>query len=426
MKAQITLVEFIIVTIALFIAFGILFPGFVYKNKWKEASILINSRDLILTMDRIGKLYEYSFNQRKLLEFLGNMSEKNMIPWLEIEGTIPNIVAVACNCTESQINEMNFWFGNLFINNRKVYFLFQKSNLEDIPDETDILLIRDYKNLTPYSQNFKNYLARGVGIVEVMDFDSQEKIDNTQQTIFGLKWGGSELGGGNHMIFSKPNSVDNITYFLYKHFYHIPLPINASSNERLPECYYQPSGKGIFYLNRTNYFFWICSPNSVWFDTNADGLNDTLVNLGETFKINGMNFTLNYIHENSGIAISFKPDYIFSDYLSYQQGDKTYIVNITPIDDKKERIILKSVKSGREFPAMILNSSRVAWMYDLGSNPSDEEKSLLLSLLLWASKKKSNVLTPFIKKGFSSSYINVQNVDMFEVYKFTLSLNYPY
>ncbi|MEM5829402.1 MAG: hypothetical protein QW040_02185 [Candidatus Aenigmatarchaeota archaeon] len=426
MKAQIILIEFITVAIALFIAFGAFFPGFAYKNKWREANILINSRDMILTIDRMGKMYEYSFNQKALSDFLNNVSEINLIPWSEIEGTFPNIITIACNCTENQINEMNFWFTNLTINNRRVYFLFQRSNLEEIPNEADVLLIRGYKNLTSYLQNLKNYLRRGVGIVEMMDFDDQEKVDITQQTIFGIKWSGFESGSAEYMIFSKPTSVENITYFPYKYFYHVPLPINISSYQSLVGCDYQPSGKGNFYLNRTNYWFWICNSTSVWFDTNADGVEDTLVNIHETFRIMGMNFTLSYIHGNSSIAISFRPEYNFSDYLSFKRDSGIYIVNITPIDNKEERILLKSIKAGKEFPAVILNSSRVVWMYDLGEGPSDEEKNLLLSLLLWASKKKSTILPSPIKKGFSSSYVNIQNIDMFEVYNFVLGLTYPY
>ena len=425
-KSQINLVELIFVLITLFIAFGVLFPGFVYKSKWREASMILNSRDLILTIDRIGKLYEYSFNQTALKNFLENVTEKNLIPWSEVEGTSPNMMVIVCNCTEEDINKMNFWFNPLFVNDRRIYLLLLQTNLEEIPKEADVLLIKGYKNLTGYSSRFKSYIANGVGIIELMDFDSQAKVDNdeTQTTIFGLKWNGAEQGIAN-MVFSSPTSVRNITYLPYKNFYHVPLPLNISSSEYLSGCQYQPSGKGNLTLNQTSYSFWICNYTHVWFDTNADGTNDTLVRLGEKFSINVFNLTLNYIHDNISIAVSFKPNFTFSNYFSYEQAGTKYIANITPSDNKKERILLKAIKDGKEFPTVILNSSKVAWMYDL-ENPSDEEKTLLLSLLLWASKKKSVILTSPIRTGFSSSYINVQNKDIFEVYKFSLGLSSPY
>jgi hypothetical protein len=261
----------------------------------------------------------------------------------------------------------------------------------------------------------------------LMDFDTQEKVndDETQREIFGLLWVGAVQGTAN-MIFSKPSSATNLTYLPYKFFYHIPLPINYSSSEFIPGCAYQPSANGSLVLNKMNYAFWICDSTRVWFDTNADGSPDTLTQLGKNFTLAGFNFTLNYIHDNTTIAVSFKPNYMFSDYFSYQQGGIKYIAKIIPEDGKIGRIFLKAIKDGEEFPTVILNSSRVAWMYDFDENPSDDEKELLLSLLLWASRKRSVVLTSPVKKGFSTSYVNVQNVDIFEVYKFDLGLGYPY
>ncbi|MEM5836435.1 MAG: hypothetical protein QXR09_02900 [Candidatus Aenigmatarchaeota archaeon] len=424
-KSQINIVELVFALVALFIAFGVLFPSFGYKNRWKEANMILISRDLILTMDRIGELYNYSFDKKKLENFLNTIiTEKNLIPWSEVEGTSPNVFVIACNCTEEEINKMNYWFNPLTLNGRRIYLLFQKSNFEEIPTEADVLLIKGYKNLTGFSQKFKSYIARGIGIVEIMDFNTPEKVnqDDTQTNIFGLWCTGIETGPADYMIFSKPTSVKNLTYFPFKYFYHVPIILNASSSEAITGCGYQPSGKGVFNLGGKNYNFWICDDNSVWFDIDADGTRDTLVNLRQNFKINGFNFTLNYINDNATISISFKPEYIFPDYLSYEENGNKYLPKILPI----ERSLVRAIKGSEEFPAVILNSPKVAWMYDIGDNPTDEEKTLLLSLLLWASRKKSSILTSTIKTGFSTSYVNVQNIDMFEVYKFSLGLAHPY
>jgi hypothetical protein len=425
MKAQITLIEMIVVLIALFVAFGVFFTSFGYKNKWKEANILLMSRDLILTINRIGKIYEYSFNQSGLSQFLNSLIKENLIPWSEVEGTITNRIVVACNCTEDEINKMYFWFNPLFLNNRKITLLFLKSNLEEIPPETNVLLIKGYKYLSTYSKIFNSYITRGIGIVELMDFDAPEKVNNdeTQKKIFGLSWNGTEQGTAD-MIFLKPISAKNLTYIPYKYFYHVPLTLNIFSEDSLPGC--SSYGKGNFKLNGTSYTFWICDATHVWFDTNADGVNDTLVSLGGNFNISKYNFTLKYIYDNSSISVSFKTNYTFSNYFSYEQAGNKYIANIIPIDGDEKRVLLKAVKGGKSFPTVILNFSRVAWMYDFGENPSDEEKELLLSLLLWASSKKSVVLDSPMKTGFSTSYINVENKDVFEVYKFSLGLSYPY
>lgn len=421
MKGQIILVELVTVLVALLIAFGILFPRFVYKNKWKEASLILFSRDLILTMDRIGNLYQYSFDGFALNDFLsGIVREKFLIPWSEIENTFPNRIVVACNCTEEEISRMNFWFNPLFINNRRVYILIQRATLEEIPKEADVVLIMGYKNLTNYKSTLAQLISREVGIIEAMNFDSPSKIDITQSQIFGINCSGS-VEATNYMNFSKPSRASDMVYFPYKNFFHIPLPLNSSFTSNYPEnCV----NEGNLVINRTSYKFWICNNSYVWFDVDGNGTWDKLVRIQEKVTIGKFNFTLSYIHESKVIALSFsnRPEYLFGSYLPVGN------CNVLPNDGNNRRILVKAVNSSlsQEYPAVVLNSSRVAWMYDFGKTPSDDEKNLLLSLILWASRKKSLILPAQIQRGFSTSYVNVQNRDIFEVYKFTLGISYPY
>lgn len=417
MKAQVPLVEMVTVLIAIFITFGILFPGFVYKDKWKEAKVMLLTRDLILTMDRTGFLYQFSFNKSTLRNFLERtVPEKNLIPWCEVEGTFPNQIMVACNCTEEEINKMNFWFNPLFLNKRRIYIIFFRSTLEEIPQETDVILIKNYKNLANYNSILQKYISRGIGIVEMMNFNSQSEIDIAQKQIFGINCTGS-VGITNFMNFTKPENSSVMVYTPYKNFYHVPIPLNSSLSLTYPDC----KNEGNFVLNKTIYKFWICNDTYVWFDVDGNSTRDVIVRVGESFRIGKYNFTLNYIHNSSIIAISFKnkPEYYFGNYLP------TGKCNVLPNDGRMDRILVKGF--GQIFyPAVILNSSRIAWMYDFGDQPSDDEKTLLLSLILWASKKKFLVLSAPLQKGISSSYINIKNDDIFEVYKFTLGLSYPY
>jgi hypothetical protein len=430
MKAQINIIELITVLIAIFIAFGVLFSRFSYKNKWGEASLIIASRDLILTMDRIGKLYNYSFGIEPLSSFLDkfpSLNKTNLIAWSETRGALPQYVIVACNCTQQQINEMNFWYSRLKINDRSIILIFLQSSLENIPTETDVLLIRDYKNLSKYYNNFRDYLSRGIGIVEMMDFSNEDEVngDEVQKKIFGLNFTDVYPDAISYSNLTIPEKSSDITYQPYKNFYHVPLPILNSSSENLPDCKYKPSAKGNITINNINYTFWICDESTVWFDTDGDGLNDTKASLGETLEINGYNFTLSYINGNESIAISFRPKFTFSDFLS--KGGN--VVLIQPNDGNEKRVLVKAVGS-REYPAAILNTvfgSRAAWIPNFDRRSvNDEEKELLLSLLLWASKKEVKQIGGVIKSGLSSSYINVKNKDIYEVYSFSLILAHPY
>lgn len=373
MKGQINIVEMIFVLIILLVAFSVFFPRFFYESKWNDAYLLLTSRDLILTMDRIGKLYDFSFDTDSLKIFLNSTipaTETNIIAWSEAEGTIQNRVIVACDCTKSQIENMTSWFSGQKINNRTINVLFVQTNLSSIPEETDVLLIRNYKILDSYINNFQSYVAKGVGIVEMVDFPTKgDEVNNdrVQGQIFGLKWVNAEKGTPDYMVFArKPLNSSDIVYAPYKYFYHIPFP-NGSS---------------------------------------------------------------------------FEPVWNFSEFLSYilpegqpQPGGWAWgtkgVTDIEPVDDNQQRILIKALKQQKEYPAVILNQTliaRTAWIADFNRNgtASDDQKTLLLSLLLWASKKTATAQVYLVKSGYSSSYINVKNTDMYEVYRFNLILAYPY
>ena len=101
-------------------------------------------------------------------------------------------------------------------------------------------------------------------------------------------------------------------------------------------------------------------------------------------------------------------------------------------DNDARKILLKAdVKyNGNYIPAIILNNSegaRVAWMADFENYDDYEFRTMIASLLLWASNKRAiGILSPNVKVGLRTSYVNTVNDDMFEVYKYNLGLGYPY
>jgi hypothetical protein len=442
----------IIAAIILFITLAILFPTFSYHDRWSEALIFLKGRDLILTIDRLNNLYKFSFNSTELERFLDNtipLNETGLLPWSETEGTFKSEIIVACNCTEEQRINLNSWFGKIKLNNREINLTFLERNLDDLYP-SDVLLILSNISLSAYKQYLLNHLREGNGIVELRDFNNSGEVDDVQTEIFGLKWRGQDPQQKvDYFAFrKKPKNVTEIIYHPYKYFYHVPIPLKNISTESVSECTYQPSGKGNFTFGGINYTFWICSSNSVWFDTDGNGIKDTLVYVKNNVVIGGYNFSLNYIDNNKQIGISFKPEYKFIDFARsprdvpgnprWDKGKKEglwFTAPVYPIDDNADRILLKADKldkGGKEIPAVILNStpvSNVAWVANFleDADAADDEKTLLLSLLLWASNKKAiGILSPNIKVGYGTSYVNSVNDDMFEVYRFNLGLGYPY
>lgn len=443
MKGVVSIMELIIAGIFLLTIFSVLFPRFAYEHRWEEALLLLKARDIILTLDRYGKLYEYSFDSGGLSHFLSKIFPKReLVAWGGTKGTFKSEIIVACNCTDDKIDMLRNYIGSVRLNDREIIVNYVKSTLDDIV-KSDVLLIWGYKNLAPYYYPIKKYIGGGSGIIEVMDFIDDDIV---QTEIFGLEYRGRDerdVENVEEIIFRKaPTTAGDLTYSMWKYFYHISLPLVPKVREDLIGCTIEGGEpKGNFTLKGEDYSYWICDQDSVWWDTNGDGINDTLVTENETFSIAGFNFTLSYVDETR-IGVKFHRDYIFDDFLEYvgPPGDPEppgkalgvyRVYEIYPIDGNEERILLYGVSPNKNYSACILNPKEtynVGWLTDLSKNNrtiQDDERFLLLDLLLWASKKKEAIRIE-MKYGILVYYLNVVNRDMYEVYEFGLGIGYPY
>jgi hypothetical protein len=340
-KSFVTMLEMIMVVIALYIAFNVFFPGFSYKNKWSEALLLQTARDAILTADRIGRLYEYSFNRAALQNFLNDVvSKESIISWSERDGAIKNQIVIACNCTNQQMVNLNSWMFELKINGRQISTVQCYTNLEFINpcmDSSDVLVIWGEKDLSNpiYYNTLKKYLNGNGGIVEIVDFSNT--LDSVQANIFGLKDGGA-WGSPNYDILLKPLTANNVTYQAYKIYLN-----GLGGNSSITEFCYHPTTK-----------------------------------------------------------------------------------KIIPSDGDSSKILVR-VDNDPSASCVIFNSTRIAWIADFSSGFNGNHTKLLASLLFATSnKKEASSSIPIIRTGYLTSYINIKNADMFEVYRFDLGLGYPY
>jgi hypothetical protein len=436
MKAQIPMIEAVISIIIILTTFSIFFPGFTYQSKWQEATILLKSRDILITLDRLGKIWNFSFVE-DMSYFMDSVVEPNMLYWKETDGTFKQRIVVACNCTLEQIGELTRWIGKIKLNEREISLDFVQAKLDNIP-QSDVLLIFGYKNLDAYRNNLLEYLKNENGIVEIADFDSP--VENAQKEIFGIVDSGSwSIVDYDRTI--KPLNASNITYQLYKIFYHLPLLLRTPTKEisipteglASPTCPNVTSGN--FTFNQTAKKFWVCNSTHVYFDTNQNSLADLVVKLNEDFVLQGYKFHLNYINNYTDIGISFRPFYNFTDKDTFQFCREPSKRRITPLNNENERAFLYGVKQTvwgedvRSFCVIVNASGKAIWFTDPTNTIAleDDHKLLLASLLLAASNKRALQMPyPGLRIGYLTPYINVKNKDMFEVYKFNLGLGYPY
>ncbi len=431
MKSQVSTTEMILVSILLFIAFTVLFPKFSYKTKWDDAYLVLKGRDILSTVDNIGRVYVYSFSPQNFeTGFLSKTIQQDIIASSQTEDTAKNEIFVACSCTNNQINYLSSQLSDIRINDRSIKINYCYTDLNKINPCSakitypDALIIWGYNDLTPYESNLKDLIDRGNAVIEITDFDNSVDIDATKhKKIFGID-SGTGWAAVDYDTIPKPDNAMEIKYQPYKFFYHAPLPLKAIEEGLKIGC--TKNMTGIFKLWSTNYVFAICDGTTVQFDSESDGrLNSDTFEKGDTFSLIGpigtYSFTLNYVQEN-GIDVSFKPAYNFDDFCRIPSKKK-----IEPSDGEIGRAFIYAVK-GVNIRAYctILNetSGKTAWLPYLDtSSIGDDHRQLLLSLILSLSNKKPKEQ---LDMGTVTSLVNVNNTDIFEVYKFNLGLKHPF
>jgi hypothetical protein len=404
---QITMLEMISALLLLFMTFYFIFKPVTFKDNWQIATLAIIGRDLLLSLDFAGKLYNASFSEGILKDYLSKTSIVNQSLLLSIfpEGTIKENIIVATNCTEDRIRKFSEWYGLVVLNRRFINIFFIPSNLTNIPEYTDLLLICNYTNLTNYKLDILNYLSKGKGILEISDFDSS--IDEVTKEIFGLAITFSQPT--TDVYISVPSSTSSDIYYPYKFFYNIPLIINASSIN-------STSGNWIGNFTFRNYIV----PFEIDYISKKVHFRTTsTISVGEreSFNISDYNFYLSYILTNSSFAISFKKVYNFTDFRANN--------NVALIDGNEQKIFLYEGSTTSKIPVAVLNSSKIAWIanFDRYNNATHDQKLALLSLILTVSSKTPYFLEP--SSALKLPYLNVEDYDIYEVYKVTLRITYP-
>ena len=436
-------IELLAVVTALFVAYSTFFPARTYTSNWDDAYAVLLSRDLVASLVASGDLYSYMSDEATMSDFFDTMfPESNYAFWYTMEGVKERIM-VACDCTNEQITKLDAWADGLRMNDRDIDVFVCHAKLEE-PDSvcmqgSDVLLIWGTQDIAEYEQGLVSYLTEDKGIVEIVDFPAGTSPDSTQQAIFGITDGG--VYDGVQDVIHQPDSTDRLTYGPFKYFYNMPLTLYAPDSAALTECLV--SMKGSFSHSIPGlplwHDFWTCNGTYVFFDMNDDGVYveaDDVgpLSAGDNVTFGEHDFMLSYVDSSNKIRMSFpeSADYKFMDFVQPPAGEPIF-----PDDGDITRILVQ-MDGAQPNPAcgVIVNGpygSRTAWIADIGrdglESPEflDDHKQLLLSMLVWSSSKIVGSETiPSIQEGRVSSYIDVSNIDVFEIHKYEIGVGSPY
>ncbi len=426
-KGFINILELIIVSVVLITAFAALFPGLSYKSEWDSAQLLLRGRDVAFTVDGIGRTYEYSFDSNSFDDFLATIfSESSLITWSNTKDAVKNTVRISCVCDNNQIDALNSWLLGVRINGRPIEFIVYQSTLDSIIPSDVLVIWSDNIDLSSYRLQIEDYLIAGGGIVEVMDFFAD--VGDVQRDIFGID-NGIEWGNDVNLIV-KPDTGNQLTYQTYKLFYNLPYRLSAdAAGETTSKCT-QSNMTGSFTVRELNRQFWVCDSTSVYFDTNGDGEENTgALYAGDEFTIDGFDFRIAYVDSADQVRIAFEStEYEFVDFIQ-----ETGIESIKPSDDDYSRaFVIRTNVAPEKACGVVLNNAsswRTAWIANFtedGLGVGDDLKNLIISLLLWASNKEKAATITDLRVGYVTSFVNVYEMDVLELYKLDFGIGYPY
>ncbi len=451
MKGQIAIIEAILASVALFIAFNMMISVGEYQTKWKESLSSFQGRDILITVDRLGRIHDYSFSPIFNSEFLNRIDAiKDSIIKVETQGALKNTVYIACDCTAEQVTYLSNILDDVKFNTRGITTAVCPTSLPTINNcgastkYPNALVIWRYDALEePARSALIDFVKDGNGLIEITDVlnsrvDGLGSDDEGQKIIFGIKSINEGNFPANPDEFLKPRNSSLLPYQSYKWFYHAPYLLQGTMSEAISvEGGIAPcvtSGmRGEFKFQDANHRFWICGTTSVYWDTNGNNVADKVVTSKNKFSMGISNFFLNYIDSSTKIRVSFKPDYLFNDFVGSNNANN----KLAPIDNDKNKVLLSmgfwDTQREKPIAAIIFNgteTTKTAWVADFARGPNgltdsgDDHKQLLASLVLSMSNKKTK--ETFQQVGQITSYINVNNTDILEIYKVDLSIGKPF
>lgn len=434
-KGLISIVELIIAGIILFVTFSIFFPGFTYTSKWDRALLVSRARDSFITLDSMNNLSAYSFDQNATYDFLNQtFYDSNLIFWSQTENAIKSSITVACHCDITETEAVNSWTHDVMVNGRRVDLIIHNFTLSPnspvIP--SDVLLIFEEEDLGPYMPVLRNYLKDGNGIVEIRDFSVPPDIDAAQRELFGIENIGA--GNGDQGILVKPGAVNELIYQPYKYFYNVPLVLNATAPVPKEECS-KYNATGTMRMREQDYDFWICNSSRIYIDRDQDPNTAPSGPFLPTdrFILDGYEFEVEFVRGNI-TGISFRNqngEYQFIEFFKDPVGS----IKPAAANGEYDRalVYLKGNPVDPSCGVVVNNTenSRTAWMADFTrvgfENVGDDHRQILVTSLLWASnKKETDVPYSEIQIGYKSSFIDIIEKDLLEIYKLDIGLGFPY
>jgi hypothetical protein len=223
MKGFIKILEAIVASVIILTSLTFFFNTQLKETNWGDVYLKIRADDALATLVKSGTVQQAVKNDdATALNSVMLNANLSMMPItvdysIQIKG-IPNpVIFVGCNCTQAEIDTLKSYLQPLDFKykDRSISMRIEFDNINNIRNETNVLVVFGYKNLNPFSQKLSKFLERDGTIMMIGDL-TNETEDGYMNTTFGLKWvGGTRSNTGT---FFDPDN-ENITSFRIAKYY---------------------------------------------------------------------------------------------------------------------------------------------------------------------------------------------------------------
>jgi len=197
---------------------------FVFETKWEGTLTQAYGQDTLSALYKNGSLAKnVKFNNVTLINNdFSSISSKTTDFSIEINGLVNPVIYIGCNCSAEQISQLKTLLSPLDFNytGRNIAIRVINEFINDIKNETNILFLMEYKNLTPFKNKLNKFLERGGTIFMLSDLIQDQVMDGYLNNTFGLNWN-SETGATTLWNFYDTTNPGNVSYKISKYFVNI-------------------------------------------------------------------------------------------------------------------------------------------------------------------------------------------------------------
>jgi len=225
MKGIVKILEAIIASIILITTISF-FITVERTTRWDTALFQTKMQDTLSSLDRSGnlELYIKNYDKEGLENLIRNTTGRTTGFSINIAGISDSEIVIACNCTNSEINDLktilNITVDNsFFYKTRRINITINQASIESISQESDMLFIFGYENLNSYQTQINNFLNQDKTIFMFSSLSEIQTNDGIMNETFDLEWNNGLAGSNSGDFYPAQPLPENMSYKTSKYHY---------------------------------------------------------------------------------------------------------------------------------------------------------------------------------------------------------------